>query len=46
MYDEQARVELLAAESFDEVLRVLGKSARRTAVSHRPPPRPAGDSGL
>lgn len=46
VYDEQARVELLAAQSFDEVLRVLGKSARRTAVSHRPPPRPAGDSGM
>lgn len=46
VYEEQGRRELLAAETFDDVLRVLGTSARRVAQSHPPPPKPAGESGL
>jgi Kef-type K+ transport system membrane component KefB/mannitol/fructose-specific phosphotransferase system IIA component (Ntr-type) len=46
VYDERARTDLLAARSFDDVLRILGKSARRIAESRRPPAKPAGDSGL
>jgi mannitol/fructose-specific phosphotransferase system IIA component (Ntr-type) len=47
-FDEQARAGLLAAGTFDDVLRILGSSARRVALSHRPPPppKPAGEAGL
>ena len=38
IYDERARRELLEAQTFEDVVRVLSASARRTKESQRPPP--------
>ena len=46
VFDERARAEIMRAETFEQVMLALSKSAKRVTESQRPPPSAAGLSGL